>query len=174
MRPSQGSDTIPAKGVMPSALSLVGGFAHQEADLPVPCVIAQRDRFVPYSPRRPPWVLKIKNASRSTSEPAPAHARVLAKAEKVAGGPVAEHLVGKRQRARRTSGFGLNIEEANRRRRIEQRGDLRLGRCGRHWVIELSIRNAVGSQPLDYTLISSLIAVPPSTKRTGRPSGVSN
>ena len=67
---------------------------------------------MPSSARTPPCVLRIRNCGPSISSRLPAHAGVLRQAEQIAAGPVAQHLVGERQRANRPRGLGDHAVQA--------------------------------------------------------------
>ena len=75
---------------------------------------------VPSSARRPPWVLRIRNGSRPTSDGSQPMPAFWVRPNRSPRGPVAEHLVGQRQRAlgawRLTSGCGSRSSSGRRRR----------------------------------------------------------
>ena len=105
VRPSQGSETMPANGTTSSRLQFLGRFLDQQADLPVAGVIAQRDRL---AVRPAQATLGAQDQIRIACDLGrrPAHAGVLGQAEQVARGPVGEHLVGQRQRPGGAVGLG--------------------------------------------------------------------
>ena len=71
-----------------------------QADFPMARMVAQRDRLA---------VVAAKSTQRTEQQElrpghplrVPAHSRILSQAEQVTAGPVAKHLVGQRQAARR-------------------------------------------------------------------------
>ena len=87
---------------------LLGRFLDEQADLPVARVIAQRDRL---AVRPAQAALRAQNQIRIACDLGgrPAHAGVLSQAEKVARGPVREHLVGQGKRARGAVGLGRHF-----------------------------------------------------------------
>ncbi len=97
----------------------LGRLLHQHADLPVPRVIAQRDRL---AIRGAQPALRAQDQVRIARDLGgrPAHAGVLGQAEQVARRPFLEHLVGQRQRAGRAVGLGRHVVDGAVRR-VEDR-----------------------------------------------------
>ena len=81
-----------------------GGAAHEQADLPVAGVIAERDRLAVLE-RRPPMRADDHVLRSAERVRAPAHAGVLRQAEDVAARLVAQHLRRQRQAPVRALAF---------------------------------------------------------------------
>ena len=83
---------------------------HQQADLPVAGVIAERDRR---AVRRADAALRAQDQEFRVAQAArrPAHAGVLREAEDVAAGRVAQELIVERQRAAGAGRVRLHVEE---------------------------------------------------------------
>ena len=64
---------------------------------------------MPSGARMPPWVLRMRNSGPPSESGIPAHAGVLREAEEIAGGALAEHLVGEGNYALRTRRVGANL-----------------------------------------------------------------
>ena len=100
VRPSHGSVQKPANGMAAQRAQLLRRGLHEQADLPVAGVIAERDRR---AVRRADAALRAEDEELRAAELArvPAHAGVLRQPEEVAAGALEQHLLGQRQLALR-------------------------------------------------------------------------
>jgi len=94
VRPSQGSVHAPAKGTARNVFQFARGFGHQQADLPMPGMEAKGNGS-PFSARRPPCVLRIRNSDRAGAQD-PSHAGILTQAEEITRRFREQHFRGKR------------------------------------------------------------------------------
>ena len=85
------------------------GGAHLKGDLPVPGVIAERDRLAAF-PAQPALSAENEIGGARHFLCAPAHAGILTPAEEVAAGSITQHFLRERQAAGRAGGFGADGE----------------------------------------------------------------